>query len=243
MNEKETEMTHKILIAEDDTDIVELLRLYLENAGYQVVSAGDGRTAYSMVQSEKPDLAIVDVMMPEMNGFDLVRSLRLSSDIPIIILSAMDSDSDKIMGLDIGADDYISKPFNPLEVIARIKANLRRSKNDPDGGLQEESAILRFDDLELDRTMFKLTRGEREIQLTLTEFRILAMLMENPGRIFTRAQIYERINGDGSRCSEHDDHVIMVHISNLRDKMEDDPRRPEYLKTIRGLGYKLENRR
>ena len=230
-------MAYKVLIAEDDMDIQEVLRLYLENAGYKVLSAYDGRRAYEMINAEKPDLAIFDIMMPEMNGFELTKRVRIGSSIPIIILSAMNADSDKILGLDIGADDYITKPFNPLEVVARVQSNLRRKYKldntiDDDGG-----ELLRVGDLVLDTRKFILTKNDEEIQLTPTEYKILATLMEKPGRVFTKAQIYERINGE---YFENDDNTMMVHISKLREKLGDDSKNPRYLKTVRGLGYKIE---
>lgn len=230
-------MAYKILIAEDDTDIQEVLRLYLENAGYKVLSAYDGRKAYEMINAEKPELAIFDIMMPEMNGFELTKRVRIGSNIPIIILSAMNADSDKILGLDIGADDYITKPFNPLEVVARVQSNLRRkykldNSSDDDGG-----EMLKVGELILDTRKFILTKNNEEIQLTPTEFKILATLMEKPGRVFTKAQIYERINGE---YFENDDNTMMVHISKLREKLGDDSKNPRYLKTVRGLGYKIE---
>lgn len=236
-------MVNKILIAEDDKDIVELLRLYLENADFKVISAENGRLAYELAMREDPGLAIIDVMMPEMNGFELIRSLRLKTDIPIIVLSAMDSDSDKIMGLDIGADDYVTKPFNPLEIVARVRAGFRRSNlSKTTQGEDSAETSLKSGELEVEPAMFRVTKRGEELQLTLTEFRILSMLMENPGRVFTRAQIFERLNGDDAFCNDYDDHSIMVHMSNLREKIEDNPKQPEYLKTVRGLGYRFEKK-
>ncbi|NCB05137.1 MAG: response regulator transcription factor [Clostridia bacterium] len=174
-------MPFKILVAEDDADIVELLRLYLENEGYRVLSASNGVEALELAERERFDLAVLDIMMPRMNGLELARRLREKSTLPILILSAKNQDSDKILGLNLGADDYMTKPFNPLE--------------------------------------------------------ILAQLMRAPGRIFTKVQLYENING---AYFESDDNTMMVHISKLREKIEDDPRNPRYIKTVRGLGYKIE---
>ena len=230
-------MAYKILIAEDDTDIQEVLRLYLENSGFKVLSAYDGKTAYDMLKAEKPDLAIFDIMMPEMNGFELTKRVRIGSSIPIIILSALNADSDKILGLDIGADDYITKPFNPLEVVARVQSNLRRKYKLDNGSMDDGSEQLKVGELSLDTRKFILTKNGEEIQLTPTEYKILATLMEKPGRVFTKAQIYERINGE---YFENDDNTMMVHISKLREKLGDDSKNPRYLKTVRGLGYKIE---
>ena len=232
-------MAYTILIAEDDTDIQEVLRLYLENAGFNVIAALNGRQAYELLSSEKPDLAIFDIMMPELNGFELTKRVRVTSSIPIIILSAMNSDSDKILGLDIGADDYITKPFNPLEVVARVQSNLRRKYKLDSGGADAGSEVLTVGELRLDTIKFLLYKNEEEIQLTPTEFKILSTLMEKPGRVFTKAQIYERINGE---YFENDDNTMMVHISKLREKLGDDSKNPTYLKTVRGLGYKIEKK-
>ncbi len=230
-------MSEKLLIAEDDKDIVELLKLYLENEGFRVIAAYDGKSAYDLFIKERPDLAILDIMMPEMNGYELTQKIREKSNIPLIILSAKTQDSDKILGLDIGADDYITKPFNPLEVVARVKSTLRRYLKLNKGMKEAEENVLSVGVLRLDTKRFTLYKREEEILLTPTEFKILAMLMEKPGRVFTRVQIYERINGE---YFMNDDNTIMVHISKLREKLEDDSKNPVYLKTVRGLGYKIE---
>ena len=233
-------MAAKILIAEDDADIQEILKLYLENAGFTVIRADDGTAAFEKITQDWPDLVLVDIMMPGMNGFELTKRIRACSNIPIIIISAMNADSDKILGLDIGADDYVTKPFNPLEVVARVKSALRRTM-ELDAGDQSagsgEADLLRVGELVLDTKRFMLTKNGEQIPLTPTEFKILMMLMENPGRVFTKMQIYERINGE---YFESDDNTMMVHISKLRDKIGDDSKHPVYLKTIRGLGYKIE---
>ncbi|MCR5123284.1 MAG: response regulator transcription factor [Ruminococcus sp.] len=233
-------MENKIMIAEDDPDIVELLRLYLDNAGFEVCYAYDGLSALKLFEQEQPDAVIADIMMPGITGFELTKRIRETSGVPIIILSAKKLDSDKILGLDIGADDYVTKPFNPLEIIARVKAQLRRvnklSHMEPPASSAD---VIKIGALELDTKALTLTKNGEDIPITPTEYKILAMLMESPGRVFTRVQIYERINGEyfGS-----DDNTMMVHISKLRDKIEDDSKKPEYLKTIRGLGYKFEKR-
>lgn len=232
-------MDYTILIAEDDEDIVELLTLYMENAGYRVISAGNGVDAYRLLDAERPDLAILDIMMPKMNGYELTKKIRESHNIPILILSAKNQDSDKILGLDLGADDYMTKPFNPLEIVARVKSNLRRFYHLNEGAGTENEGRLKVGELELDTRTLLFTKNGKEIPLTPTEYKIIAMLMESPGRVFTKVQIYENING---AYFENDDNTMMVHISKLREKMEDDSKNPVYLKTVRGLGYKIEKR-
>ncbi len=219
-----------ILIAEDDVDILSLLRLYLEGEGMRVLEAADGNTALELAREHTPDMAILDVMMPGLNGFELTRALRQYSDLPILILSAKSQDNDKILGLNLGADDYIAKPFNPVEIAARVKAQLRRTA-------RRSGNVLTVRDLALDTASFQLTKRGEPILLTPMEYKILAMLMRSPGRIFTKIQLYEGAIGT---YFEGDDNTMMVHISKLRDKLEDDPRHPQYIITVRGLGYKLE---
>ena len=223
-------MDASILIAEDDADIRDLLRLYLEGEGFQVLEAGDGATALRIAREQSPSMAILDIMMPEMNGFELTRALRKYSNIPILILSAKSQDNDKILGLNLGADDYIAKPFNPVEIVARVKAQLRRAERT--GG-----SVLTMRDLSLDTASFQLTKNGQPILLTPMEYKILAMLMRSPGRIFTKIQLYEGAIGT---YFEGDDNTMMVHISKLREKIEDDPKNPRHIITVRGLGYKIE---
>lgn len=223
-------MDASILIAEDDADIRDLLRLYLEGEGFQVLEAGDGATALRIAREQSPSMAILDIMMPEMNGFELTRALRKYSNIPILILSAKSQDNDKILGLNLGADDYIAKPFNPVEIVARVKAQLRRAE-------RTGSSVLTVRDLSLDTASFQLTKNGQPILLTPMEYKILAMLMRSPGRIFTKIQLYEGAIGT---YFEGDDNTMMVHISKLREKIEDDPKNPRHIITVRGLGYKIE---
>ncbi len=219
-----------ILIAEDDGDIRGLLKLYLEGEGFRVLEADNGADALTMAREQTPDMAILDIMMPRMNGFELTRALRKYSDVPILILSAKSQDNDKILGLNLGADDYIAKPFNPVEIVARVKAQLRRAARA--GG-----DTLQVGDLTLNTATFQLTKGDRAILLTPMEYKILALLMRSPGRIFTKIQLYEGAIG---AYFEGDDNTMMVHISKLREKIEDDPKNPSRIITVRGLGYKLE---
>ena len=223
-------MGTKILVAEDDADIRGLLRLYLESEGFEVLEACDGAEALEKAAACAPELAILDVMMPRMNGFELTRALRRQSEIPILILSAKSQDADKILGLNLGADDYVAKPFNPMEVVARVKAQLRRTQ-------REAGSVLSAGALTLDAARCELRRGGELIPLTPTEYKLLSLLMRSPGRVFTKAQLYEGVAGE---YFESSDVTMMVHISNLREKLEEDPRKPRHIITIRGLGYKFE---
>jgi len=224
-------MKETILIAEDNPDIRNVLRLYLESEGFAVAEAEDGAAALELARRQMPDLAILDVMMPRMDGYALTQALRSQSAVPILILSAKGQDSEKILGLNLGADDYLTKPFNPLEVVARVRALLRRA------GRTGEAEVLQVRELTLDTRSFQLTKNGEPIALTPMEYKILAQLMRAPGRIFTKVQLYEGVSGE---FFESDDNTMMVHISKLREKIEDDPRRPAYIVTVRGLGYKLE---
>lgn len=219
----------KILIAEDDEAIRDLLKLYLESEGYQILSAENGRQTLEIVQAQRPALAILDIMMPEINGLDLTRHLREKTMMPILILSARDQDHDKILGLNIGADDYMTKPFNPLEVVARVKALLRRT-----GSTAE---VMKAGDFCLNLSSHTLTRADVPIPLTPMEYKILSVMMRNPGRIYTKVQLYETVSGE---YFESDENTIMVHISRIREKLEDDPKRPVHIITVRGVGYKFE---
>lgn len=232
-------MQYTILIAEDDGDIVELLRLYLENSGYRVISADNGEKALERMKREHVDLALLDVMMPQMDGYELTRQIRKISNIPILILSARDQDYDRILGLNLGADDYLTKPFNPMEVAARINSNLRRFYElGSAAGDTGRTDRITLGELCLDADAMTVTKNGEQIFLTPTEYKILLKLMRSPGRVYTKAQIYESINGE---FFENDDKTMMVHVSKLREKIEDDPKNPRYIKTVRGLGYKIED--
>ena len=225
-------MMSTILIADDEARIRRLVSDFLKRDGHNIVEAADGSEALQILENRHPslDLAILDVMMPELNGYELTRALRKFSDIPILILSAKSQDSDKILGLNLGADDYIAKPFNPVEIVARVKAQLRRASRD-------NSTTLTVRDLSLDTASFQLTKNGRSIILTPMEYKILALLMRSPGRIFTKIQLYE---GAVGTYFEGDDNTMMVHISKLREKIEDDPTDPRYIITVRGLGYQIQ---
>ena len=234
-------MSQQILIAEDDEDIVELLSLYLTGEGFTVFSAGKGLQALERVEVERIDVAILDIMLPVLNGYDLLRKIREKHNFPVIILSAKDLDTDRILGLNLGADAYLTKPFNPLEVVAYVKSALRRYYELGGNAAAEKSAVekttLTVGELELDLLKFILRRRGQIVPLTPAELKIVLKLMQSPGRVYTKAQLYACIGGE---LYESDDNTMMVHISNIRAKIEDDPSNPRYIKTVRGLGYKIE---
>lgn len=232
-------MAHKILIAEDDRDIIELLALYLGGEGFEILSAENGSDALAIAQKEDISVALVDIMMPVMNGFEFIRELRTFSQIPVIVLSARDLDQDRILGLNIGADAYLTKPFNPLEVVAYVKSAIRRWESSA-VRTDEEAGKVVIGELELDQERFTLRKNGVPVPLTSSELKIIAKMMKSPERVFTKAQLYECINGE---FYNSDDNTMMVHISNLRAKVEDDPSHPRYIKTVRGLGYKIEDGR
>lgn len=222
-------MKQAILIAEDDSDIRDILKLYLESEGYEILCADNGTMALDMAEEYSPQLAILDIMMPGLSGLEVTQALREKTMMPIMILSAKDQDYDKILGLNIGADDYLTKPFNPLEVVARVKALLRRSS--------VQSDQLKVGTFILNISGNTIQKGNKTIQLTPMEYKLLAKMMKSPGRIFTKVQLYESVCGE---YFESDDNTIMVHISRLREKIEDDPKRPVHIVTVRGVGYKFE---
>lgn len=279
-------MAETVLIVEDDQDIVELLSLYLTGSGYDVVTAENGEDALEQLRQHPADIALVDIMMPRMNGYDFIKALRATDNIPVIIISARTQAADKIVGLDAGADGFIAKPFNPLEVTAQIRALLRRRATDvadalaaagrtapaadeacatapsegevsppesdasgpsdraaaesapaPSTPSQDGAHVLRVGDLAFDTERLELFKGGTPIPLTAAELKIMATFMAAPGRVFSKAQLYACINGESFAGSEAS---VMVHVSNIRAKLEDDPLRPAYIKTIRGMGYKID---
>ena len=226
-------MEYTILIADDEKEIRELLKLYLENEKYQVVEAEDGQQALDIMRRQHIDMCILDIMMPKMDGYHVLRELRKENNIPVMILSAKDADSEKILGLNLGADDYMAKPFNPLEAVARVNSNIRRFYSlGTSAGAQE---VLTVKDLSLDLEACELRRGDEVIDLTSVEYKIMELFMKHPGKVFTKQQIYEYGWGEEFIVADNN---IMVCISKLRDKLAEDP--AEYIKTIRGLGYRLE---
>jgi DNA-binding response OmpR family regulator len=225
-------MPLKILIVEDERKIAQGLQTYLEGAGYSVIVAADGRQGFDMARREQPDLVLLDVMLPQMDGLELCRRLRQESSIPIIMLTARIEEPDTLVGLELGADDYIAKPFSPREVVARIKAVLRRTS-----GVLQPPTLLRRVDVELDIDRHTLTVGGAPIKsLTPTEFDLLATLMRSAGRPWTRTQLLDAVQGTEA---ESYDRTIDAHIKNLRRKIEADPANPRYVLTVYGIGYKF----
>lgn len=229
-------MGYRILIADDEAEIRDLLRLYLEKDGYEVLEAADGLETMESVKRENPDLLLLDIMMPGLDGYRVLRNIRETNNIPVIMLSAKGTNTDKILGLDLGADDYITKHFEPLEAVARVNSNIRRFYSLGAGAdLHKKVKELRTGDLCLDSEACLVYRGDEVIELTSIEFKILQLFMEEPGKVFTKQQIYERAWGDEYMAS---DNSVMVGISKLRTKLEHNGK--EYIKTIRGLGYRME---
>lgn len=231
-------MEYTILVAEDSKEISDLILMYLKNSGYNVVTAYDGDEAMAAFESQKIHLALLDIMMPGLSGYQVAAKIREKSSLPIIFLTAKSLDDDKILGLDIGADDYITKPFNPMEVIARIRAMLRRVYEL--GNDEEDSPVIKVGDLELNRDNMIATVEGRQEALTVTEFKILQCLMKSPGEIFTKQQICECVYGEN--YVESDENAIIVHISKIRSKLEKDSADPKYIINVRGLGYKVDKK-
>lgn len=237
-------MGYTILLADDEAEIRELLRLYLDHESYRVLEARNGIEALKLIREDQVDLCVLDVMMPEMDGFSLLKEIRKKSNMPVLMLSARDGDSDKILGLNLGADDYLSKPFNPLEAVARVNAAIRRfyalgADIAPGSMGEREREDLVVQDLRLDREACVLYRGQEEIDLTSVEYRIMDLFMSHPGKVFTKQQIYERGWGEEYIVADNN---IMVCISKLRSKL-DHTESNHYIRTIRGLGYRMERNR
>ncbi|MBK9095901.1 MAG: response regulator transcription factor [Anaerolineae bacterium] len=224
-------MTAKILVVDDEAKIVKLVRSYLEQAGFAVVEAADGQTALIQARREQPDLIVLDLGLPGLDGLEVTRTLRRERATPIIMLTARIEDTDKIVGLELGADDYITKPFNPRELVARVRSVLRRT-----GSAAPAPAVLRAGEMVLDTGGHQATLDGRILDLTPTEFELLAVLLQNPGRVFTRLELLDRVQGDAYEGYER---TIDAHIKNLRAKLGDDPRHPRFIQTVFGIGYKL----
>ena len=224
-------MAKTILVIDDEERIVSLVKAYLEQNGFRVVTAKNGREALFIARQEKPNLIVLDVMMPEMDGYEFMRIFQKESDTPIILLTAKIEEDDKIIGLELGADDYITKPFSPRELMARIRARLRRA-----GQSMPTQDVLRAGDLELDQEAFLIkVKGER-IDLTRSEFDLLAALMLSPGRAYTRLELLDLVQGTMFDGYER---TIDVHIKNLRAKIEPNKRKPQYIETVYGVGYRF----
>ncbi len=228
-------MPSTVLIIEDDPDTVELVRLYLARDGHKVVATADGREGLRLARSESPDMIVLDLMIPGLHGLEVCRILRQESEVPIVMLTARVEEEDRLAGLDLGADDYVTKPFSPRELAARVRAVLRRSARDE---LEKGPTQLTYADVTVDLNLRLAYLGGTQVRLTPTETRLLILLMHMPGRVFTRDQIIERVFGydfDGF------DRTVDAHVSNLRRKLEADPEKPRYIHTIYGIGYKFGN--
>lgn len=225
----------KILVVEDDRKTVELIRLYLDKDGYRVIVAYSGDKAIDLARSERPDLIVLDLMLPDVDGLEVCRTLRDESDVPIVMLTARATERDKLIGLDLGADDYITKPFSPGELLARVRAVLRRVQEIPYPA-QREAA---FGELRVDFLRREVTVGGKSANLTPAEFRVLAALVTEPGRVFERTELIDKAFGNYFEGFER---TIDVHIANLRRKVEPDPKQPRYVKTVYGVGYRFEDK-
>jgi DNA-binding response OmpR family regulator len=221
-----------VLIIDDQANVRLLIRDYLTQESFRVAEAENGRQALLVARHEQPDIILLDIMMPEMSGYEFLRAYRKEGKVPIILLTAKQEESDKVLGLELGADDYVTKPFGMRELIARIHAILRRVDNDTD----VHREVLRVADVMLDRSTYSVALGDRPINLTPSEFELLATLMSTPGRVYSRAQLLERLQGSEGESVER---TIDVHIRNLRTKLELTPSTPRYIETVFGIGYRF----
>jgi DNA-binding response OmpR family regulator len=220
-----------ILIVEDESSIASFIGMYLKRAGFTVRVAGTGGDAIEKASADPPALIILDLMLPDLDGIDVCRRIRQRSDVPILMLSARDEDIDKIIGLEVGADDYLTKPFSPRELVARVRAVFRRI-----GTVQDRAEVIRVGDVTLDVPRMLAKVGKRTIELTSTEFELIATMMRQPGRVFTRGQLLDAIRGEQVESFER---AVDAHVKNLRRKLEADPRNPRYVLTVYGVGYKF----
>jgi DNA-binding response OmpR family regulator len=221
----------QILVVDDEPRIAEICRDYLERAGFTVIVAGNGAEALTIARTRQPDLVILDLGLPKMDGLDVTRALRKHSNVPIIMLTARVDERDKLVGLELGADDYVTKPFSPRELVARVRAVFRRTELGPGRG-----DVIRAADVTLDVPRMQAKVGKRSVELTSTEFELLATMMRQPGRVFTRGQLLDALRGEQV---ESFDRAIDAHIKNLRRKLEPQPRAPRYVLTVYGVGYKF----
>jgi DNA-binding response OmpR family regulator len=225
-------VAHTILVVDDEARIAKLVRDYLERAGFGVLTARDGGMALTLARRERPDLIILDLMLPGVDGLDVCRRLRQESGVPIIMLTARVEEADRVVGLELGADDYVTKPFSPRELVARVRATLRRAE-----GQVGPATVIRAGDVELDTAALTATVADEPVDLTATEFHLLATLARQPGRIFSREQLLEAVHGV---AFEGYDRSIDSHVKNIRRKIEPDPRQPRYIQTVYGVGYRFD---
>jgi two-component system, OmpR family, alkaline phosphatase synthesis response regulator PhoP len=221
----------QILVVDDEPRIAEICRDYLERAGFKATLAANGTDALALARTKRPDLVVLDLGLPKLDGLDVTRALRKHSNVPIIMLTARVEESDKVTGLELGADDYLTKPFSPKELVARVRAVFRRVEIGPG-----RAEVIRAGEVSLDIPRMQASVGSRTVDLTSTEFDLLAMLMRQPGRVFTRGQLLDAIRGDSV---ESFDRAIDAHVKNLRRKLEPDARSPRYVLTVYGVGYKF----
>ncbi|NLG89871.1 MAG: response regulator transcription factor [Clostridiaceae bacterium] len=224
-----------ILIADDESDIRNLIKISLEENGYTVLTAQNGKEAWDILTTQDVHLAILDVMMPVMDGFNLLRKIREHSTIPVIFLTARADDMDKVLGLGLGADDYLAKPFSIAELVARVGAQLRRS-NEYLSPKEKSNVTIEYGDLSVDKEKCCVYKAGEPVELGAKEYKLLLYFMEHPEKVFTKRQLYHAVWDEEYYF---DDNTVMVHISRIRNRIEDDPQNPKYLKTIRGIGYKL----
>lgn len=229
-------MKYRVLAADDEIELLDALELYTERENIELIKADNGARALELFQREQPHLVMLDIMMPVMDGFSVLKKIREESKVPAIMLTARGEDYDRILGLELGADDYITKPYNPMVVVARIKAQLRRNYDYREAKNAVDACVKCFN-LVLNRQEGTVEKNGSRLELTKKEFLILELLMRNQGRIFTKQQIFDYVWDEDYMA---DDNTVMVHISNLRAKIEENPREPKILKTIKGLGYKIE---
>ena len=222
----------KVLVVDDDPGIVKVVRAYLEQEGFQVLVAYDGKKAMHIARHDKPDLVVLDLMLPEMDGWDVCRALRKESDVPIIMLTARVEETDKLIGLELGADDYVTKPFSPRELAARVRTVLRRVQGAP-----PKPEVISRGEITVDLSRHAVTVRGKTVDLTPTEFDLLGVLMQDAGRSFSRSQLLEQVQGYAYEGYER---TIDVHVKNLRQKIEADPRNPQHIKTVYGVGYRFE---
>lgn len=225
-----------LLIIEDDIEINELLKCFLESEGYHITSAYDGKIALELFQKSHFDLILLDLMIPQIDGISVMKHIRNHSIVPIIIISAKDSDSDKTIGLGLGADDYITKPFSMTEVLARIKAQIRRTTQYSTINGMHTNKVLKIKDITIHLDNYTVYKKNTKLDLTNKEFEILKLFVENPTRVYTKSQIYSNV---WNEAYLNDENSVNVHISRLRTKIEDDPKNPQYILTVWGIGYKL----